>query len=128
MADFKKYFTIPAPHEEVYLALTKATALQLWTGAPVVFEAEPDTEFSLFDDAIVGRNIAFEEFKLIKQEWYFGDDWKDSIVTIKTHAKSANQSQLEVVHTNIPDDAYNDIVEGWNEVYVPSLINFFFED
>jgi hypothetical protein len=47
---------------------------------------------------------------------------------MKTHAKSANQSQLEVLHTNIPDDAYNDIVEGWNEVYVPSLINFFFED
>jgi activator of HSP90 ATPase len=128
MPDFKKYYTLPASNEEVYLALTKDTAIQLWTGAPATFIAEPDTEFSIFDDSIVGKNLAFEEFKLLKQEWYFGNDWKDSIVTLKTHHKSENQSQLEVIHTNIPDEAFEDIVAGWNEVYIPSLINFFLED
>jgi uncharacterized protein YndB with AHSA1/START domain len=32
MKDYKKYFTISAPPEEVYMALTNPATIQLWTG------------------------------------------------------------------------------------------------
>jgi len=48
MKTFKKYEYLPAPPEEVYLALTKELSIQLWTGAAVEFTEEPGTEFSFW--------------------------------------------------------------------------------
>ena len=70
MKDFKKYYIIPAKPEEIYLALTKPATIQLWTGEPAEMSTEPGSEFSLWDGSIVGRNIAFEESKLIKRMQY----------------------------------------------------------
>ncbi len=61
MKDFKKYYTIPAPPSDVYLALTVETTLELWTGDAAEMKAEPGTEFSLWDGSIVGKNLEFEE-------------------------------------------------------------------
>ncbi|WP_431200849.1 hypothetical protein ACRQ5D_23065 [Mucilaginibacter sp. P25] len=46
------------------------------------------------------------------------------MVTIKLHADKQGTS-AELRHTNIPDDDYNDIVDGWNESYFGGLIDFF---
>ena len=116
MKDFKKYYIIPAKPEEIYLALTNPATIQLWTGEPAVMSTEPGSEFSLWEDSIVGRNIAFEESKLIKQEWYFGDQKPPSIVTIKLHPHKQGCS-VELLHTNIPDEEYDNFVSGWNESY-----------
>jgi activator of HSP90 ATPase len=124
MKDFKKYYIIPAKPEEIYLALTKPATIQLWTGEPAEMSTEPGSEFSLWDGSIVGRNIAFEESKLIKQEWYFGDQEPPSIVTIKLHPHKQGCS-VELLHTNIPDDEYNNFVSGWDESYFGMLEEFY---
>ncbi len=124
MKDFKAYYTIEAEPEEVYAALTNAATLQLWTGEPAVMSAEPETEFSLWDDSIVGRNISFEPGKKIVQEWYFGETDTPSIVTILLH-KHKQGTSAELRHTNIPDEAYDDILEGWNDVYFAALQDFY---
>ncbi len=127
MKTFKKYITLPAPPDEVYLALTKAQSIQLWTGAEVDFVAEADQEFSLWDGDIVGKNLQFEENKKIVQQWYFGEDNEASIVTIKLHPDKKGTS-LEFVQTNIPDEDYDDFTEGIQEHYLGGLIDFFEED
>jgi len=127
MADFKKYIWLSAPPEEVYLALSKAQSIQLWTGAAVDFEEVADTEFSLWDGDIVGRNIAFETGKKIVQQWYFGEDSAPSIVTIKLHPDKKGTS-LEFHQTNIPDADFSDFTEGIQEHYLGGLIDFFEED
>lgn len=129
MKDFKKYYNIPAPPEDVYLALTTEITLQLWTGDVAVFDPTPDTEFSLWDGSIVGKNISFEPGKKIVQQWYFGEEETDtpSIVTLKLHEDKKGTS-LEVRQTNIPDEAYEDIAEGWTNSYAASLIEFYEED
>ena len=124
MKDFKKYYIIPAKPEEIYLALTKPTTIQLWTGEPAEMSTEPGSEFALWDGSIVGRNIAFEESKLIKQEWYFGDQEPPSIVTIKLHPHKQGCS-VELLHTNIPDDEYDNFVSGWDESYFGMLEEFY---
>jgi activator of HSP90 ATPase len=124
MKVYKKYYLIPAPPDQVYLALTTASTLLLWTGEPAQMVAEPTTEFSLWDGSIVGRNLEFEAGKKIVQHWYFGDQAIDSIVTIKLHPHKVGTS-AELIHTNIPDEDYTNIVEGWNESYFGSLIEFY---
>ncbi len=124
MKDFKKYFIIPAPPEEVYLALTLPATLQLWTGEAAEMSTEPGSEFSLWEGSITGKNISFEEGKKIMQEWYFGEQVEPSIVTIKLHPHKQGTS-AELTHTNIPDESYEEMVEGWNENYFGLLISFY---
>jgi activator of HSP90 ATPase len=85
---------------------------------------EPGSEFSLWEGNIVGRNIAFEEGKKIQQEWYFGDQETPSIVTIKLHQHKLGCS-AELLHSNIPDEVYEEMVQGWNENYFAMLEEFY---
>lgn len=124
MKDFKKYYIIPALPQDVYLALTNAATLQLWTGEVAEMSAEPNTEFSLWDGSIVGKNIEFETSKKIVQQWYFGDQEPPSIVTIKLHTHKHGCS-AELLHINIPDEAYEEMLQGWNENYFGLLIAFY---
>ncbi|MBD1398851.1 SRPBCC domain-containing protein [Pontibacter sp. JH31] len=124
MKDYKKYYIVPAAPEEVYTALTNPNTIQLWSGDPAEMSTEPGSEFSLFEGNIVGKNLEFEEGKMIVQEWYFGDQTEKSIVTIKLHPHKHGTS-AELRHLNIPDEAYEDIVEGWNEAYFGALIEFY---
>jgi activator of HSP90 ATPase len=124
MKDFKKYYIIPAQPDEIYLALTNPTTFQLWSGEPAEMSTEPDSEFSLWDGSITGKNVEFEPGKKIIQQWYFGDHLEKSIVTIKLHPHAQGTS-VELKHVNIPDEDYDDIVEGWNTVYFGSLHDFY---
>ena len=127
MKTFKKYTPLPAPPEEVYLALTKAQSIQLWTGAEVEFTEEAGTEFSLWEGDIVGKNLEFDPNKKIVQQWYFGDDNEPSIVTIKLHPDQKGTS-LEFSQTNIPDEDYETFTEGIKEFYLGGLVDFFEEE
>jgi activator of HSP90 ATPase len=124
--DYKKYFTLNALPEEVYNALTNPMAIKIWTNEDAVMNTEPNTEFSIMDGTIEGKNLEFETNKKIVQEWYFGEQKMPSIVTIKLHEKG-EMTSVELRHTNIPDEDYEDIVEGWNEVYFGNLAEFFNE-
>src|SRR4051812_8267967 len=123
MKDYKKYYILNAPPADVYNALTNAATIQLWSGEPAIMEAVPGTEFSLWEDSIVGKNLEFVEGKKIVQEWYFGEQEIPSVVTIILHENKAGTS-VELKHTNIPDEEYESIVEGWNVNYFGSLIEF----
>lgn len=124
MKDFKKYYVIAAPPDQVYLAMTNEATFQLWSGDKADIQAFPGGEFSLWDGSIVGKFLDLETPVKIVQQWYFGDQKEDSIVTIKLHPHDQGTS-VELRHTNIPDDDYNDIVEGWNEVFFASLREFY---
>lgn len=126
MKDFKKYYIIPATPEEVYKALTTDITIRLWSGDLVEIDPRVGGEFSLWDGSINGRFLELEPYKKIVQEWYFGEEVL-SIVTIKLHEHKKGTS-FEVQHTNIPDEAYEDIIEGWDTEYVGSLIDFYTEE
>lgn len=125
MKDYNKYYILPAPAVEVYLALTNPATIQLWTGEKAEMSTEPGSEFSLWDESIVGRNLEFEADKKIVQQWYFEQD-EPSIVTIKLHPHKSGTS-VELKHINIPDEEYEDVVEGWNKTYFASLEEFYEE-
>ncbi len=123
MKEYKKYFKLEASPADLYNALTNPVMIEIWTGEHAAMSTEPGSEFSLWDGEITGRNIEFvENFKIV-QHWYFGDE-EDSIVTIKLHPDKKG-TNMEVHQTNIPDDAFDNMVDGWEEDYVGSLAELF---
>jgi uncharacterized protein YndB with AHSA1/START domain len=124
MKDFKKYYIIPAAPEQVYTALTNPLTIQLWTGDPAEMSTEPGSEFSMWNGNISGKNLAFEENRKIVQQWYFDGEKEDSIVTIILHPHKKGTS-VELMHTNIPDEVYDEFAEGWGSMYFGALKDFY---
>lgn len=125
MKDFKKYYKINAEPEYVYQALTNSATIQLWSGSPAIMEAIEGTEFSLWEDSITGKNLSFIPNKKIVQEWYFGEQETPSIVEITLHNDKGETTSAELRHSNIPDEVYDNIVDGWNENYFGELADFY---
>ena len=116
MPDFKKYFKIKASASDVYNAIVNPNMIELWTGEDATMDDKPGTEFSLYDGFIVGKNIEMEKDKKIVQQWYFGEQEAPSIVTIILHPDK-KETSIELRHTNIPEDSFENITDGWEEAY-----------
>lgn len=115
---------IPAEPSDVFAAITNPLTIQLWTGEEAIMSTEPGSEFSMWEGSITGKNLEFDPNKKIVQQWYFGDQEEASIVTIKLHPHKSGTS-AELIHTNIPDEAFEDIVDGWKEAYFGEIEDFF---
>ena len=124
MKTFKKTFKINAEPSDVYAALTNPYTIELWSGYPAQMSTEPGSEFSLWEGDITGRNIEFIPDKKLVQEWYFGEQTEKSTVNI-TISPDRELSNVTVEHSNIPDEDFNDIAEGWREYYIGAIISFF---
>jgi len=124
MKNIKRYYELHASPADVYNALTNKAMLEIWTGEPAEMEPVSGTLFSLWDGNISGTNIEFEENRKIVQQWFFGDETIISLVTIKLHDHKRGTS-VELIHTNIPDDAYENISDGWDEDFFGSLAELF---
>lgn len=129
MKDFKKSYIIKALPQDVYAALTNPSILEIWTGEDAVMEEVAGTEFSWWSGDICGKNIEFESGKKIVQQWYFGEEDTDtpSIVTLKFHEDKKGTS-FEIRQSNIPDEVFENITEGWEDVIVESLRELLEED
>ncbi|MBG0861206.1 MAG: SRPBCC domain-containing protein [Bacteroidales bacterium] len=124
MKTFKKTFKINAEPSDIYSALTNPVTIELWSGYPAEMSEVPGSEFSLWEGDITGRNLEFIKDKKVVQEWYFGAQAEKSVVTI-TIQPDRDNSIVTVEHTNIPDEDFNDVAEGWREYYIGAIISFF---
>ena len=124
MKDLHKYYRIKGAPEEIYAALTNPFSITLWTGGKAEMTEEPGSDFSLFDGDIEGKNLEFEKDSRIVQEWYFGDQKEKSIVTISLRP-DRHFTKIELHHTNIPDEAFEEMTYGWDIYYFGGLKEFF---
>ncbi len=115
---------IPATTEEVYRALTNPFTIELWSGYPAEMSTEKDSEFSLFEGDIIGKNLEFRENELIKQQWYFEGEKEISVVSLILIPEKKN-TVIELIHTHVPDKVYDEMVQGWKKNYFGSLKQFF---
>jgi activator of HSP90 ATPase len=124
MKNLHKYYRIKGSPEEIYAALVNPFSIALWTGSEAVMKEEEGSEFSLFDGDITGKNLQFDKGSKVVQEWYFGEQAEASIVTITLRSKKQFTS-IELQHTNIPEEAYEDMEHGWDAYYFGALKEFF---
>ena len=121
MKNLKKQYTIHSTPEFIFQALTNPLTIEIWTGSTAVMEPVADTEFSLWDGDITGKNLEVEANRRLVQQWYFEGEEPASIVTITLEPTSKTTTRLELLHINIPDEAFENIVEGWDKYYIKPL-------
>ncbi len=126
MKDFKKYFKIKAEAQDIYACLVNPVTMELWSGYPAKITPEEGTEFEIWDGDIAGKILKLDPEKEVVEEWYFGDNEAPSIVTIKLHPDK-HYTSVELLHTNIPDEVYDEFTTGW-EKYFFGGIKMFLED
>lgn len=118
--DFQYQLEIIADPEEVFAALTNPFQIELWSGYPADMKPEAGYVFSLWEGDITGVNLEVVPNKRLVQEWFFGEQDEQSIVRI-TLKKAGGRTLLDLNHTNIPEDVYEEITEGWRDYYLGSV-------
>lgn len=118
--DFNYKVKIGADQEEVFAALTNPFQIEIWSGQPADMKPEAGYMFSLWDGDIAGVNMEVVPNRRLVQEWFFGDNAEPSIVRIELK-KEGGATWVNLVHTNIPDEVYDEITEGWREYYLGSM-------
>jgi activator of HSP90 ATPase len=124
MKEFRRHYRIRGTPGEIYAALVNPFSITLWTGSDTVMEEVEGSEFSLFGGDIAGKNLLFEKESKIVQEWYFGEQEERSIVTI-TLRPDRHFTKIGLHHSNIPDEAFEDMAHGWDTYYFGGLKEFF---
>lgn len=118
--NFNYTIDITADPEEVFTALTNPFQIEIWSGYPAEMKAEEGFVFSLWEGDICGVNLEVKPNRLLVQEWFFGEIAEPSIVTLKLK-KVDGATRVELEHTNIPEEVFEEIVEGWKEYYLGSI-------
>lgn len=124
MQSIRQTHAIKAEPEIVFAAMTNPLTIELWSGYKAEFIAQENTEFSLWEGDIVGMNLELIRGELIKQHWYFEGQEEKSIVTIKLSPEGSG-TKAELLHSNIPDEAYDDMKEGWKKYYFGAIKKYF---
>ena len=124
MKNIKRYYILNAEPKDIYNAITNKAMIEMWTGESAEMEPTVGTGFSLWGGSITGINLDFEENRKIVQQWYFDEDKEASIVTMKLHPHKKGTS-LELIHTNIPEEAFENISDGWDEDYFGAMNELF---
>lgn len=124
MKTIKMHCIINATPEEVFKAITSAFTVELWSGYPARIEPIENSDFSMFDGDITGKILKIVPEKQIVQEWFFGDQPEQSIVTINLSSVK-NKTRIDMSHTNVPDTDFEDIEIGWKNYYWGALQEFY---
>jgi uncharacterized protein YndB with AHSA1/START domain len=123
MKNLRKTIHIKAPIEEVYNAITNPLTIELWSGYEAKMESSPGTEFTMFEGDISGLVKTLEHPSLVEQVWDFGDQEAESLVRLELSEESG-KTRLELSHTNIPDEAFENIDAGWKNYYLEALKSY----
>jgi uncharacterized protein YndB with AHSA1/START domain len=120
MKNFEYATEVMADPEEVFTALTNPFQIELWSGFPAEMAAEEGFEFSLWEGDICGVNLKVAPPRLLVQEWFFGETEQPSIVTLRLK-RAGDRTRVELTHSNIPDEVYDEITEGWKTYYLGAI-------
>jgi activator of HSP90 ATPase len=119
--DIRKDFTVGAPRDAVWAALTDPEVIVSWGGGPAVMAPVPGFAFSLWDGDIHGTVTAADPGLSMSQEWYSGDWTSPSLVTFTLSDDPEGGTRVELVQTGVPDDEAAEIDAGWDEYYFEPL-------
>jgi len=123
MKTFNKSFRLNASAEDIYACLTNPYTIELWSGYPANMPAEPGGDFTLFGGDISGRLIKLVPGKEIEHEWFFGKQNKPSPVKI-TLIEKGGVTELKVVQSEIPDEDFENMSEGWKDQIIDGIASF----
>lgn len=106
-----------APHD-VYEALMDSKKHTEFTEAKAVISRNVGGKFTAFDDWASGTNVELVKNKKIVQTWR-GADWPEGHYSTITFAlkQKEKETMLDFTQTEIPEDLYDDVKQGWIDWY-----------
>ncbi len=120
MKVIEQNYTIHAPIDVVWEALTDKTHIEKWTGSPAIMDDQEGTEFSLWDGDIHGKNLEVLEQDELIQEWFSGDWAEPSKVTFTFRAKD-DKTTIHIFHENVPEEDVENISLEWKDSFMEPL-------
>jgi Activator of Hsp90 ATPase homolog 1-like protein len=113
---------LPALAEVLFQMYLDPAAHGAFTGFPVEIGAEVGAPFHAFNKQISGQILAIVRPQLIVQSWRsvkFHDDDRDStlILAFTPDLSNAEHGRVDLVHLDVPDHDFHDVVEGWGKHY-----------
>ncbi len=112
-----------SPHD-VYEALMDSDKHSRFTGAEAVISREVGGSFTAYDGALSGVILELVPDAKIVQTWRGSDDgWVPghySTATFRLEAVDGG-TRLTFVQTGVPEDSYDQIVQGWQTFYWPKM-------
>jgi len=123
MKNIRKTVHIKASREEIFTAITNPLTIELWSGYAAVMEATPGTPFSMFDGDITGTLLTIEPPSRVEQEWDFGEQPLPSVALIELF-EEGRKTRIELNHSNVPEEAFDNINTGWKEYYFGALKSY----
>ncbi len=108
-----------ASQEDVYDYLINARKLIKITGGKATNTEKAGGKFTAWDDYIWGTNTELIPGKKIVQKWTCADFPDNYFTEVRIELKKKGEKQTELIftQTNVPDDFYEDISQGWNDFY-----------
>jgi len=105
------------PHE-VYEMLMDSEKHSEFTEAAAKISRKVGGRFSTYDDYSTGTNIELLQDRKIVQKWR-GSDWPEGHYSVATFElqDSEGKTRLAFTQTDVPEDQYEAISQGWKEFY-----------
>lgn len=120
----KQTYLIKAPVGEVWKALVDPKYIEKWGGGPAKMDDKVGTKFELWGGDIWGTNTQVENpptgGKKLVQDWYGGNWPKPSQVTFLL-SERGGQTQVDLIHENLPEDEVENFGSGWRDFYLGSI-------
>ncbi len=117
MKTIKQIYRIKALPAMVWQALVDPEVIERWGGGPVKVDDKVGTKFELWGGDIYGKNTEVVKEKRLVQDW-FGGDWPEPSKVTFTLNGEGNETVLELLHENVPDDEADSFDEGWKKYYL----------
>jgi len=67
--------------------------------------------------------LAIESPSRIEQQWDFGEQPVPSVARIEL-SEEGNKTRIELNHSNVPDEAFDNINTGWKEYFFGALKSY----
>lgn len=118
MKSISQEIIIAASPQEIYDAFMDSKKHAGFTGSEARIENKIGGSFEVWDGYATGVNKELVPGKKIVQSWR-ASDWpegEESEITINL-IPEGNKTKLKFLQTNIPDDFYSDVKQGWIDYY-----------
>ena len=118
MKNIEQEVVIKASTHDVYEALMDSRKHAEFTGDKANISREIGGTFNAYDDYIEGINLDLIQDEKIVQSWR-ASDWPEghySTVTFNFE-KTEDGTRLTFTQTDVPDEFYDDISQGWYDYY-----------
>ena len=114
----KQTVIIDANPKEVYNTLMDSKKHSQFTGDKAIISKKVGGSFSVFSGYITGKNKELAPAKRIVQEWTTTELPKGYYTEVTYLLKEVGEkTKIEFTQTNVPDDNYKSLSEGWEEYY-----------